>query len=413
LAGEGKRRRIILGMGRNALVVSVTEFIVTSGIFLTNSFWSLYVLALGASIAEFGLFNLVTGLLPALFVAPIGFLGDRLSRRKLMIVGVFIMGLGPLMNAFATDWVGLIPGTLLGAFFPVIRPVRQALVAEDIEPSERGKAFSTLFTLLMLPNTFLPPLAGVFLDLHGLETGMRYLLLMRAILTFLVVVLRFRFLREGRRSSNVGSRPQLNRLSLRELPAEMFRPLLSREMLRVMLAGSAVSAFSMGMMMQFQSVYAVEVIGLSNTAWGLIIAGVGVVRTLSRIPLGGLTDRWGRRRSILINYCLQPLFLLAFALSGDFTGLFVSMAARILAFNVGGAAWEAMLADVTPSYERGSVYGTMGTVEMVSRSVAPILGSTVWDTFSPQWIFLLAALGRVFSAGILLKFLREPEYREK
>lgn len=206
-------------MGRNALVVSVTEFIITGGIFLTNSFWSLYVLALGASIAEFGLFSLITGILPALFIAPMGYLGDRLSRRKLMIVGVFIIGLGPLMNAFATDWVGLIPGTLLGAFFPVIRPVRQALLAEDIEPSERGKAFSAIFTLLMLPNTFLPPLAGVFLDLHGLATGMRYLLLLRAALTFLVVALRFRYLREGKRSSAARSDPQLN-----SLPSEICLP---------------------------------------------------------------------------------------------------------------------------------------------------------------------------------------------
>lgn len=413
LAGEGRRRRVILGMGKNALVVAVTELIVTSGIFLTNSFWSLYVLALGASIAEFGLFSLVTGLLPALLIAPMGYLGDRMSRRKLMIVGVFIMGLGPLLNAFATNWVGLIPGTLLGALFPVIRPVRQALVAEDIEPAERGKAFSTLFTLLMLPNTFLPPLAGVFLDLHGLAAGMRYLLLMRAALTFLAATLRFRYLREGRRPPSAGFRSPLKLPALRAFPTEVIRPLLSREMLKVMLAGSTASAFSMGMMMPFQSVYAVEVIGLSKTEWGLITAGVGVVRTLSRIPLGGLADRWGRRRSILINYCLQPPLLLAFALASDFTGLFLAMAARILAFNVGGAAWEAMLADIIPSSERGSVYGTMGTVEMIANSVAPVLGSTIWDTFSPQWIFLLAALGRAGSAGILLKFLREPEYREQ
>lgn len=66
MAEEVERsQRVILGLRGNTLVVAVTEFVVTCGMFLTNAFWSLYVLALGAEIHELGLFSLITGILPA------------------------------------------------------------------------------------------------------------------------------------------------------------------------------------------------------------------------------------------------------------------------------------------------------------------------------------------------------------
>lgn len=410
---EGKKQRVIMGLHGNALVISLTDFVIDCGMFLTNVFWSLYVLELGASIADLGLFSLITGILPALLVAPIGYLGDRVSRKKLIIVGNFISSMGTLMNAFATSWVGLIPGTLLESLSPIIRPVRQSLIAEDIVPSERGKAFSTVFTLMMLPDTFMPPIAGVILDLVGLNLGMRYMLIISAALRFLVAFLRLKFLTEGKRTPRAKSEFSLSAASVRGTLVDMFRPLVSIKALQVMVVGSASSAFAMGMMMRYQSVFVVNVVGLTMTEWGVISAGVSLIRVLTRIPLGGLTDRWGRRKSILINYCLQPICIVAFAFSRDFLTIFLSMAARIIAFNFGGGAWEAMIVDVTPSEVRGSVYGSIGAVEMAARSISPFFGSVVWDSFSPEWVFHLTAIFRTFSAGVLYKFLKDPEIREE
>jgi len=394
-------------------VVAVTEFVVTCGMFLTDAFWSLYVLALGAEIHELGFFSLITGILPAFIIAPIGYLGDRFSRKKMIIVGGFIAGLGPFLNAFATNWVALIPGTLLASFFPILRPVRQALIAEDIRPSERGKAFATVFTLMMLPQTVMPLIAGVFLDLLGLEVGMLYMLLISSLLRILIVALRFKYIRERKASPIIRPKVKLSVASVKGAMADMFHPLFSIKMLKVMLVGTSASAFSMGMMMRFQSVFVVNVIGLSKTEWGLITAGVSVVRILTRIPLGGLTDRWGRRRCILINYCLQPICIFTLAFSRDFLTVFLAMAARIIVFNFGMPAWEAMLLDISPAKVRGSVYGSLGTVEMFTRSIAPVFGGMVWEALSPEWIFHIAALGRAFSALVLFKFLREPETQEQ
>ncbi|MCW4038225.1 MAG: MFS transporter [Candidatus Bathyarchaeota archaeon] len=406
-----KKERVLLGLRGNALVLTLTEFLITCGMFLTNPFWSLYVLELGASIYDLALFSLLTGLVPAAFIAPVGYLGDRMNRKKLIIVGNLLSCFGPLLNAFATNWMQLLPGTLIGSMMRVFNPVTQAFVAEDISPSERGKAYATRFTLLMIPGTFTPTVAGIFIDTMGFETGMRYMLFLNAGMRFIMVALIVRFLKEGTASPRTQRIGKLKLSSLRPALSEMFKPLLSNKTLRVMATGSAASAFSMGMMMRFQSVYVVEVIGLTKTDWGLITSWVAIVRILTRIPLGGLADKWGRRRSILINYCLQPLCTFALAFSNDFITVFFAMAARTLVFNVGMPAWQAMIADIAPSNERGTVYGSMGTVQIIVQSVAPIVGGTAWDAFSPEWIFYLAALGRAFSAGWLLKFLKEPEQR--
>lgn len=402
---------MFLGLRGNALVLTLTQFLITCGMFLTNPFWSLYVLELGASISDLGFFSLLTGLLPAVFIAPVGYLGDRMSRKKLIIIGSLLSSFGPLLNAFATNWVQLIPGTLIGSLMQIFNPVTQAFVAEDISSSERGKAYATRFTLLMIPGTFTPTVAGIFFDTMGFETGMRYMLFLNAGLRFLMVVLIIKFLKEGTVSPRARSRGKLKISSLRPVLSEMFRPLLSNKTLRVMATGSAASAFSMGMMTRFQSVYVVEVIGLTKTDWGLITSWVAIVRILTRIPLGGLADKWGRRRSILIHYFLQPLCTFALAFSRDFLTVFLAMATRTLVFNVGMPAWQAMVADIAPSNVRGTVYGSMGTVQIIVQSIAPTIGGAAWDAFSPEWIFYLAALGRALSAGWLFKFLKEPKHR--
>ncbi|MEE8322156.1 MAG: MFS transporter, partial [Candidatus Bathyarchaeia archaeon] len=117
------KERVFLGLRGNALVLTLTQFLITCGMFLTNPFWSLYVLELGASISDLGFFSLLTGLLPAVFIAPVGYLGDCMSRKKLIIIGSLLSSFGPLLNAFATNWVQLIPGTLIGSLIQIFNPV--------------------------------------------------------------------------------------------------------------------------------------------------------------------------------------------------------------------------------------------------------------------------------------------------
>lgn len=413
MEGKEGRQRYFLGLRGNALLIGLTDFIVDCGMFLTNAFWSLYVLALGATMIEFGVYSLITGLFPAFFIAPLGYLADRMSKRKLVIISGFLSVAGPLWHAFATNWVELIPGALIGSVVMIARPARQALIAEDISPSERGMAFSTIFTLTMLPDTFMPSIAGIFLDQTEFIVGMRFLLLINASIRLIVAILRFKLLKEASTSHHAAINSKASVSSIKTIITEMFRPVLTIKTLRVMLVGSATSSFAMGITNRYQAVFAVNVVGLSKTEWGIISASAGVVRVLTRIPLGRFSDNWGRRRSILINYCLQPPTIIAFALARDFNGFLLAMTARIIAFNFGTAAWEAMLVDITPSNMRGSLYGTIGMIDMTMMSASSIPGSFVWDSFGPEWVFYLGTITRAFSAGYLYLFLKEPKGREQ
>ena len=360
---------------------------------------------------EFGIYSIITSIFPAFFIAPLGYLADRMSKRKLVIASGFLSVLGPIWHALANDWIGLIPGALIGSVVMITRPARQALIAEDISPSERGGAFSTIFTLTMLPDTFMPIIAGLFLDRTEFIAGMRILLLVNAALRLIVAIIRLRRLKE---SSIPYTRSEKSRepASFKHFASEMFKPVIEIKMLRVMLVGVALSSFASGLSGRYQSVFVVDVVGLSKTEWGLITAIAGVVRVLTRIPFGRFSDRWGRRKSILINYVLQPPAMLAFALSRDFNGFLFSRVAQILAFNFGTSAWEAMLVDITPANMLGSLYGTMGTMDTVMMSVSAVPGSFVWDYVGPEWVFYLGTVARVFAVGYLYLYLKEPKKGE-
>lgn len=130
------------------------------------------------------------------------------------------------------------------------------------------------------------------------------------------------------------------------------------------------------------------------------------------MPLGGLTDKWGRHKGIVINYCLQPVCILALAFANDFFSFFPAMSSRAIASDFGGTAWEAMLSDVTPASLCGSVYGCIGTVGISMNTIAPYFGSMVWNYFSPVWILYVSAFRQTTATLILLRFLREPECRK-
>ena len=101
LLGKKEGPYYILGLRGNALIIGLTDFVVDCGIFLTDAFWSLYVLALGASMLEFGVYSIITGIFPAFFIAPFGYLADRVSKRKLVLFSGFLSVLGPILHALA------------------------------------------------------------------------------------------------------------------------------------------------------------------------------------------------------------------------------------------------------------------------------------------------------------------------
>ncbi|MCK4703476.1 MFS transporter, partial [Candidatus Bathyarchaeota archaeon] len=149
-----------LGMGRNALVLSVTESVGQGILFLVSPFWALFVLDIGASLPVLGLLGFILGLTRIALQPPVGYLTDRIGRKRLVVWGGFVASFAPFIYFFATRWEHLIPGVVLEAFTNIVLPARQAMFADSVEPERRATAFATIHTLFAVFSMTMPVLGG-------------------------------------------------------------------------------------------------------------------------------------------------------------------------------------------------------------------------------------------------------------
>jgi len=402
----------VLGLRGDALVISLTEFIHDSGLHLTRSFWALYALSLDGSLAILGLFGLINGLGNIVFQPLCGYLSDKVGRKKPVVVGGFIVAAGPFLEAVATHWTGLIPGRILESFDGGLWSARQALFADSADPERRGVSFATFYMIMSLTASVMPIIGGIFLDVMGLN-GIRILLAVAGLVRLLQSILNAKFLREEEQSGNVQvqtlAEKRLRSSSAKGFVREMFEPIVTRKMLQVMLVAATAASFSMGLVESFNVIYVTTFIGLSKTEWGLVQSAAGFVNMFLRIPLGGVTDRYGRRRCILVDYGFRPLYTLLFVHVKGFTQLLALNALNVPVQDIGSSAWQALTADVTPADKRGRIYGTFGMTRSIFASIAPSIGALLWEAYGPVPTFYLVASLRFSVAAFLFVFLKEPK----
>ena len=397
-----------LGMGRNALVLSITESVGQGILFLMTPFWSLFVLDMGASLSILGFLAFILGLTRIALQLPVGYLTDRIGRKKLVVWGGLVASFAPFVYFSATRWEHLIPGVVLEAFTNIVLPARQAMFADAVEPERRATAFAAIHTLFAVFSMTMPVIGGFLLERVGLLSGMRAVFLVSGVTMLLASLGRWVFLREDfAQQSSPDERPSIGRIV-----SEMFEPVRSLRALQVVLLGAFLYSLAVGVLTRYSVVYATSVIGLSTAQWGLVAGGIGAMGILTRLPTGRLIDRFGRKISVLLSYAIRPVFITAFTLATGFSQvLLIQMADSLFAY-VQQPALEALVIDIASKERRGRTYGAMNMIPGIALTVSPMLGVFLWESVGAAWPFYFSALASVLAAALVFVFLREPEKKE-
>ncbi|UCD45081.1 MAG: MFS transporter [Candidatus Bathyarchaeota archaeon] len=401
---------------KNILAIAITTSLITLSDMGWRPFWSLYLKnELGASIAAVGLLSMIQSSERLVFQLPGGILADKWGRRKIIILGTALRIITPILYLFATHWTHVFWALLVNGATSIYMPAFNAIIADSLPETERGAGYGAYRMITSTPRIFSPIIGGVIMDSFGYLEGVRIFLLVSLVVNVIVTLVRWRVITETLVVESESKRiPGVqDKKSLRENVKETFDlPRMIWKMVVVAVLGS----FGTRMVMDFSSIYAVEIIGLSNTQLGLVSTTAGFVTAALALPGGMLSDRFGRKPMIVISRAAMPISLFFVTISTNFQQYFIVQALNSLANALGGGggrgraggpAWNALIADIVPREKRGTVQGTIGTVTGIVSAPASILGSYLWTNLGPQFPFYAASLTGL--VGVLVFFLTVKE----
>ena len=152
------------------------------------------------------------------------------------------------------------------------------------------------------------------------------------------------------------------------------------------------------------SVYALDLEGATPFLVGVIVGGYALTQAIFQVPFGTMSDKIGRKPTILIGLIIFLIGSIICALSTD---IYMLMFGRFLqGAGAIGSVVTAMIADLVEEKTRGHAMAIMGGFIAMSFAIAMALGPVVASHYGISAIFFITAILAVLAIVIL--FVKVP-----
>jgi len=154
------------------------------------------------------------------------------------------------------------------------------------------------------------------------------------------------------------------------------------------------------------SVYALSLPGATPTLVGIVIGGYAITQMIFQIPFGIMSDKLGRKGTIIVGLLLFAIGSIVCAIATDMLtlllGRFLQGAGAI------GAVVTAMITDVVREEQRPKAMALMGGSIAASFAIAMLAGPLIGAYAGINTLFYLTAFLALFSIYILVAKVPNP-----
>ncbi len=154
------------------------------------------------------------------------------------------------------------------------------------------------------------------------------------------------------------------------------------------------------MLMPVMAIYGQDLAGVSPLWIGLAIGAYGLTQAIAQIPMGWLSDKYGRRKIIVIGLII---FAIGSLIAGAADDIFwVTVGRAIQGLGAIASAVLALAADVTREEQRPKVMAVIGMCIGLSFAFALILGPMIAEPFGLSGVFYVTAALAVAGIGVVM-----------
>jgi MFS family permease len=347
---------------------------------------------LGASASTLGAIEGAAESASATLKVASGWWSDRVRRRKPLVVAGYALAsaVRPLV-AIAQSASQVLAIRLVDRVGKGIRGApRDALIADSVDPAVRGRAFG-FQRASDHAGAMIGPLVA-FMILQRDSDAVRTVFWLAAIPAAIAVLVAVALVRETPREV-----PAVRAASPDELRQPMGRPFWA--------AMSAILLFTLGNATDaFLLLRATELgvpIALAPILWSVL----HLVKTASSVPGGALSDRIGRRPTVIGGWVVYALVYLGFAAAGDAWHAWALFAAYGVFHGLTEGSERALVADLVPAARRGAAYGWYNLAIGIGALPASVLFGVLWDRAGSATAFAFGAAVSV-AASLALWIVR-------
>jgi len=376
-------------LGRNVLALAVVSFLTDVASDMTYPLLPVFLsTVLGVGATTIGAIEGAAESTASLLKLFSGWWSDRIPRRKPLVLAGYTLAsvVRPLIGLAQTASQVLTIRVVDRVGKGIRGAPRDALIADSVDPAIRGRAFGFHRAADHAGAVIGPLLAFALLQWADLE--LRHLFLLTAIPGALAVAALMFGVRERPRVDAKGTKA----LDLRAPLGRRFWAFLG--VLVLFTLGNSTDAFLL--------LRAAD-LGVAPALIPILWAMLHVVKTLSSMPGGALSDRIGRRPLLAAGWLVYAVVYFALGQAGAQWQAWALFALYGVYFGLTEGVEKALVADLVPADRRGTAFGWYNLSLGLGALPASLIFGAIWDWKGPATAFGFgAAMALLAAVGILI-----------
>lgn len=356
---------------------------------MAYSMLSLYLIELGASVAQVGTVFTVASLVPMVLQLFGGWLSDTIGRLRAIAIGSSIAVFGYLLFFISPSWEWILFGLAVeyvsNAF---VGPSFGAYISEQSDENSRGRVFGVSRGIYMVVTVIGPALAGLL----AYRFNFRLMLMIAFIFYALGTIVRIWMATSERfKPARPPTRPSLRGLTT-QMKA-MFALLFAGGILTWIWLTDAIGDTSFSLTGELYPIFLTSVGKLTIEQVGYLGSVWGLASILGSFLGGYLTDKRDERTIISTGFFLITLGLISMITLRSLPGYSGARFLHGLGVGLLMPSYDSLISKVVPEEKRGLAFGLFGTSLGILSLPMPWVGAQLWERFSPQtpfWVTVVA-----------------------
>lgn len=355
-------------------VLFVTIFIDLLGFGIIIPILPIFSKELHATALQIGFIAGIYSLMNFIFSPFWGTLSDRIGRRPVMLISIFLTMLSYVFFAFTHDLLFLVVSRIFAGIGSANISAAQAYISDITEPKDRAKNMGLIGAAFGLGFIFGPPIGGYLKALSGPGSVDIVGYVAAALCGFNLITAYF-MLPESIKNKQKEKAFQFKPVSnlINELKKPVIRELFTINFL-------FIAAFSM--MQISSSVLWIEKYMLNEKQVGFMFMFIGLAGAIVQGGLvGKITKTFGEKRMLLIGSVsmLIGLASMPFITNDYFYVQLISLLFIAFANGCISPAVTSLISQIAGRHEQGQVLGTNLSFGSLARVAGPALGGILYE----------------------------------